>query len=99
VATFRRLLSDRVFLGYPLASGLAFAAMFAYISGSPFVLQEICGVMQFAIGAVAAPLAGIAGLTALPMAAVIVALSAGALAVLALLGPESRPQDLPGFHA
>lgn len=36
-----RLLSDRVFLGYTLASGLAFGAMFAYIAGSPFVLQTL----------------------------------------------------------
>jgi MFS transporter, DHA1 family, multidrug resistance protein len=42
--TFRALLTDRIFVGYALASGLAFAAMFAYISGSPFVLQRIYGV-------------------------------------------------------
>jgi DHA1 family bicyclomycin/chloramphenicol resistance-like MFS transporter len=42
--TFRRLLTDRSFMGYALSSGLAFAAMFAYISGSPFVLQGIYGV-------------------------------------------------------
>jgi DHA1 family bicyclomycin/chloramphenicol resistance-like MFS transporter len=42
--TFRRLLSDRVFMGHVLACGLAFAAMFAYIAGSPFVLQDIYGV-------------------------------------------------------
>jgi DHA1 family bicyclomycin/chloramphenicol resistance-like MFS transporter len=49
--TFRGLLADRAFLGYALASGLAFAAMFAYISGSPFVLQEIYGVspQQFSL--------------------------------------------------
>lgn len=44
LGTFRRLLTDRSFMGYALSSGLAFAAMFAYISGSPFVLQEIYGV-------------------------------------------------------
>ena len=37
---FRRLLGQRRFLGCTLASGLAFAAMFAYIAGSPFVLQN-----------------------------------------------------------
>jgi DHA1 family bicyclomycin/chloramphenicol resistance-like MFS transporter len=41
--TSRRLLADRHFLGYALAGGLAFAAMFAYIAGSPFVLQEVYG--------------------------------------------------------
>jgi DHA1 family bicyclomycin/chloramphenicol resistance-like MFS transporter len=38
---FRVLLGQRRFLGCTLASGLAFAAMFAYIAGSPFVLQDI----------------------------------------------------------
>ncbi|MDD9383034.1 multidrug effflux MFS transporter [Streptomyces sp. ZAF1911] len=40
---FRRLLGDKVFVGYNLACGFAFAAMFAYISGSTFVLQSIHG--------------------------------------------------------
>lgn len=44
LATFRKLLADRAFVGYALSCGLAFAAMFAYISGSPFVLQNIYGV-------------------------------------------------------
>jgi len=41
--TFRALLGDARFVGCVLASGLAFASMFAYISGSPFVLQEVYG--------------------------------------------------------
>jgi DHA1 family bicyclomycin/chloramphenicol resistance-like MFS transporter len=41
--TFRRLLTDRIFVGYSLSYGLAFSAMFSYISGSPFVLQDIYG--------------------------------------------------------
>ncbi|MFF8829206.1 multidrug effflux MFS transporter [Streptomyces sp. NPDC015131] len=41
--TMRGLLADRVFSGYMLAGGLAFAALFAYISASPFVIQEIYG--------------------------------------------------------
>ncbi|ORT60402.1 multidrug effflux MFS transporter [Streptomyces sp. CB03238] len=41
--TMRGLLADRVFSGYMLAGGLAFAALFAYISASPFVVQEIYG--------------------------------------------------------
>jgi DHA1 family bicyclomycin/chloramphenicol resistance-like MFS transporter len=40
----RKLLADREFGGYALASGFAFGAMFAYISGSPFVLQAKFGV-------------------------------------------------------
>jgi DHA1 family bicyclomycin/chloramphenicol resistance-like MFS transporter len=39
----RGLLADRVFTGYTLAGGFAFAALFAYISASPFVIQEIYG--------------------------------------------------------
>ncbi|MDA0632917.1 multidrug effflux MFS transporter [Nonomuraea sp. MCN248] len=41
--SFRRLLGDRPFMGSALTAGLAFAAMFAYISGSPFVLQDVYG--------------------------------------------------------
>ena len=37
------LLTQRSFLGYALTAGLAFGALFAYICGSPFVLQEIYG--------------------------------------------------------
>jgi MFS transporter, DHA1 family, multidrug resistance protein len=43
---FARLLSDRRFLGYVLACGFAFAAMFAYIAGSPFVLQDLYGISE-----------------------------------------------------
>ncbi|TDC71904.1 Bcr/CflA family efflux MFS transporter [Actinomadura sp. GC306] len=42
-ATFRELATDRMFAGYALTIGLAFGAMFTYISGSPFVLQDIYG--------------------------------------------------------
>ncbi|MFS8201703.1 Bcr/CflA family multidrug efflux MFS transporter [Streptomyces sp. CWNU-52B] len=41
--TMRGLLADRVFTGYMLTGGFAFAALFAYISASPFVIQEIYG--------------------------------------------------------
>ncbi|MFI7386710.1 multidrug effflux MFS transporter [Streptomyces sp. NPDC049813] len=41
--TMRSLLADRVFTGYMVAGGFAFAALFAYISASPFVIQEIYG--------------------------------------------------------
>jgi DHA1 family bicyclomycin/chloramphenicol resistance-like MFS transporter len=40
---YRRLLRDRVFLGCLLGNGLALGSMFGYISGSPFVLQDIHG--------------------------------------------------------
>ena len=40
----RALLRDRWFVGHALAGGLGFGALFAYISGSSFVLQGIYGV-------------------------------------------------------
>ena len=53
-----RLLRDRRFVGYTLANAFTFAAMFAYISGSPFVLQTLHGLspqlysVVFAVNAV-----------------------------------------------
>lgn len=41
--TMRGLLADRVFTGYMITGGLAFAVLFAYIAASPFVVQEIYG--------------------------------------------------------
>lgn len=41
--SMRGLLADRVFTGYLLTAGLAFAALFSYVSASPFVMQEIYG--------------------------------------------------------
>ncbi|MER5508385.1 multidrug effflux MFS transporter [Streptomyces sp. NPDC002766] len=41
--SMRRLLADLPFSGFMLAGGFAFAALFAYISASPFVIQEIYG--------------------------------------------------------
>ncbi|WP_328762587.1 MULTISPECIES: multidrug effflux MFS transporter [unclassified Streptomyces] len=41
--TMRGLLADRVFAGYTLTGGFAFATLFSYISASPFVVQEIYG--------------------------------------------------------
>ncbi|MDL5201240.1 multidrug effflux MFS transporter [Streptomyces sp. ALI-76-A] len=39
----RSLLADRVFTGYVLTGSFAFVVVFAYISASPFVIQEIYG--------------------------------------------------------
>ncbi|WP_057912640.1 multidrug effflux MFS transporter [Peribacillus muralis] len=44
IRTFGKLVGDRVFMGYAFSQGFISAAMFAYISGSPFVLQNIYGV-------------------------------------------------------
>lgn len=48
---FRVLLSDRVFVGAVLVTGLANAAVFAYLAGATFVLQGIYGYspQQYAI--------------------------------------------------
>jgi DHA1 family bicyclomycin/chloramphenicol resistance-like MFS transporter len=62
--TFARLTRDRVFIGHALAGGLAFGAMFAYIAGSPFVLQDIYGAspqlfsVMFAVNALGIVAAG-----------------------------------------
>jgi MFS transporter, DHA1 family, multidrug resistance protein len=41
---FLELVHDRFFLAYSVVMGLAFAAMFSYIAGSTFVLEDIHGV-------------------------------------------------------
>ncbi|ACV62458.1 drug resistance transporter, Bcr/CflA subfamily [Desulfofarcimen acetoxidans DSM 771] len=43
LSSFRDLICDPIFMGYALPQGLVVAAMFAYISGSPFVIQDIFG--------------------------------------------------------
>lgn len=43
MSDFGTLLRDRKFVGFALAQGFVMASMFAYISGSPFVLQNIYG--------------------------------------------------------
>lgn len=40
-SSFQGIMKDRVFMGLCLSQGFVFASMFAYISGSSFVLQEI----------------------------------------------------------
>jgi drug resistance transporter, Bcr/CflA subfamily len=40
---YRAVLSDRVFVGVALIAGLMFSGLFAYLSASPFVFQEIYG--------------------------------------------------------
>ncbi|MCY8496973.1 multidrug effflux MFS transporter [Bacillus atrophaeus] len=42
--TFRLLLGDRSFMGFAFSQAFILTGMFAYISGSPFVLQNIFGV-------------------------------------------------------
>jgi DHA1 family bicyclomycin/chloramphenicol resistance-like MFS transporter len=44
LGVYGQLLADRRFMGYALACGFLMAGMFAYISGSPFVVIELYGV-------------------------------------------------------
>jgi DHA1 family bicyclomycin/chloramphenicol resistance-like MFS transporter len=44
LGVYGQLLADRRFLGYALAGGFVSAGMFAYISGSPFVVIQLYGV-------------------------------------------------------
>lgn len=46
LSTMRAIAKDRLFMGYALSQGLVTAAMFAYIAGSPFVLQNAFGVSE-----------------------------------------------------
>jgi DHA1 family bicyclomycin/chloramphenicol resistance-like MFS transporter len=41
---YGRLLKDKPFMAYTLSSGFAYAGMFAYIAGSPFVLIQLQGI-------------------------------------------------------
>jgi DHA1 family bicyclomycin/chloramphenicol resistance-like MFS transporter len=50
--TLRRLLGLRDFMGYAIASSLSFATVFAYVSGSSFVLQDIYGLSPQAFSVV-----------------------------------------------
>ncbi|CAL9540852.1 Bicyclomycin resistance protein [Streptomyces sp. enrichment culture] len=43
LGSMRTLLADRAFTGYMLAGSFAFASLFAYVSASPYVIQEIYG--------------------------------------------------------
>lgn len=44
VKTFRGLLKDRLFMGIACTQALIMASMFAYIAGSPFILQNLYNV-------------------------------------------------------
>ncbi|GAA2189529.1 multidrug effflux MFS transporter [Micromonospora lupini] len=47
---YRGLLNDRAFVGLVLVAGLAMAALFAYVSGSSFVLQDQYGLDEQQFG-------------------------------------------------
>jgi DHA1 family bicyclomycin/chloramphenicol resistance-like MFS transporter len=47
---YRGLFGDRLFVAMVLVSGLMFATLFAYISGAPFILQELYGLSPAQFG-------------------------------------------------
>ncbi|WP_420224033.1 multidrug effflux MFS transporter [Pigmentiphaga litoralis] len=55
---YRNVLSHRIFLDFALVNGLTFAAMFAYISGSPLVLMANMGLSTGAYSVIFAITAG-----------------------------------------
>ncbi|GAA4699241.1 multidrug effflux MFS transporter [Phytohabitans rumicis] len=64
----RRLVADRYFIGYALAQSLAYAGLFAYISGSSFVFQDVfalpAGVFSLLFGVNAVGLVAVGQLNA-----------------------------------
>ena len=107
-ADYRRLLRDRVYVGLVLVTGLSMAALFAYVAGSSFVLQEQFGLSKqqfgvvFAVNAVA--LIGTPQLNVwllrrfTPYRILHTALAAGAvLAVLLLIVTLTGVGGLPGI--
>lgn len=95
VALYGSLLRDRVFVGLVLVAGLAMAALFAYVAGSSFVLQQGYGLdeQQFglafgagAVGLIGATQYNVRLLRRFPPQRILVAsLAAGTLAGLALV--------------
>ncbi|WP_435818135.1 multidrug effflux MFS transporter [Micromonospora matsumotoense] len=95
VGLYGSLLRDRTFVGLVVVAGLAMAALFAYVAGSSFVLQEGYGLdeQQFALafGAGAVGLIGAAQYNVRllrrhsPQRILVTSLSIGTLAGLALL--------------
>ncbi|MEV4483364.1 multidrug effflux MFS transporter [Micromonospora coxensis] len=94
--TMRTLFADRVYLGYTLTQGFAFAGLFAYISGSSFVLQDVFGVsgttfsLIFGLNALALVATGQANARLLdrhaPRRLLVGTLVVGAVAALGVLG-------------
>ena len=110
VADYRRLLHDNVFVGLVLVTGLSMAALFAYVAGSSFVLQEQYGLTErqfgfaFAVNAIA--LIGVPQLNVVLLRRFTAyrilqgALAAGALLAMVLLGfTLTGIGGLPGFLA
>lgn len=104
--SFRRLARDRRYAGYVLTAALLFAAMFAYISASSFVLQETYGLSAQQYGAVfaanavgllalgqlnAALVGRVASEEALLGASLVLACAAGTATLASILVPAPLP--------
>lgn len=50
VAAYRRVLSDKLFVAVVLVGSLVFAALFSYVSGSSFVMQDVFGLSPQVFG-------------------------------------------------
>ncbi|WP_320069858.1 multidrug effflux MFS transporter [Micromonospora sp. RTGN7] len=95
IRTMGSLGTDRVFMGYVLTQGLAFAALFAYISGSSFVFQDVFGIsggtfsLIFGLNALALVAAGQANARLLdrfsPRVLLVAVLLVGAVAAVGVL--------------
>jgi MFS transporter, DHA1 family, multidrug resistance protein len=44
IKNYQSLLRDRSFMGYALVNGILFSGVFAYVSGTPFIYQNIYGI-------------------------------------------------------
>ncbi|WP_369799887.1 multidrug effflux MFS transporter [Micromonospora sp. HK10] len=96
VRDYRALLRDRTFVGLVLVTGLAMAALFAYVAGSSFVFQQRYGLdeqefgLAFGAGAVGLITATQVNVRLLrrysPQRILVAALTVGAAAGLVLLG-------------
>lgn len=109
LSTFQNLLGDSTFMGYALPQGFVVAAMFAYISGSPFVIQNIYGAspqlfsLFFAInglgiiiaGQITGRLSGLIKLTKLFVTGLILATLGGLSLLLMILIGAGLPAILP----
>ena len=108
LTSMARLTRDRSYLRYTLAAALMFAAMFAYISGSSFVLQDVYGLsaqqysVVFAVNAVGIVVLGqvnalLVGRFASERALLAASLALGALAGLGVLAATLTSASLPAL--
>ncbi|MGQ0839748.1 multidrug effflux MFS transporter [Actinokineospora sp.] len=107
--TYLDIAADRTFLAYAAAAGFVLGAMFAYIAGSSFVLQEIHGLtpQQYSLvfGANALGIVAVAQLNGLllrrfpPRGLLMVGLVTSALGGLAVLAAVTLALGLPWLLA